>query len=91
MASRPPSLLAAAPDNINWPTLWCPWQQVWLRAVLVVLPLTIVMLFPIGALTGALSNLDMAVCGGTPGGLPGRPSVASRRGHGGRHMRCVQR
>lgn len=49
--------------------LLCPVLQRYLRAVLVILPLSAVMLFPIGALTGALSNLNEALCGGTPGGL----------------------
>ncbi|PRW05771.1 ERD4-related membrane [Chlorella sorokiniana] len=54
------------PDDINWPTLWCTWQMRYLRSLLVILPLSAVMLFPIGALTGALSNLNEALCGGTP-------------------------
>ena len=37
------------------------------RSLLVIAPLAAVMLFPIGIFTGALSNLSVAVCGGTPG------------------------
>ncbi|EFN57874.1 hypothetical protein CHLNCDRAFT_57000 [Chlorella variabilis] len=58
--------LAPGPDNINWPALWTPWlQRVW-RGLAVIPLLAVVMLFPIGTLTGALSNLNTAVCGGSP-------------------------
>lgn len=43
----------------------CPQRIV--RAAAVVPFLTLMMIFPIGVLTGALSNLNTAVCGGTPG------------------------
>ena len=55
------------PADVNWPALWTTWQARWRRAALLILPLAGVMLFPIGVITGALSNLTTAVCGGTPG------------------------
>jgi hypothetical protein len=45
------------------------------RAVAVLPFLTLMMIFPIGVLTGALSNLNTAVCGGTPGARGGRQRV----------------
>lgn len=68
-ASLPSTSLRAGPDSINWSALWSRWQSVWLRAVLVVPLLAAVILFPIGAFTGALSNLNLSLCGGTPGEL----------------------
>lgn len=54
------------PDNLNWAALWVTWRQKLARRYAVLPFLVIVMLFPIGVLTGVLSNLSTAVCGGTP-------------------------
>lgn len=57
---------APSPEDINWPALQCSWRARFWRGVIVLFPLTIVMLFPIGVMTGALTNLPEAVCGQTP-------------------------
>ncbi|KAL4419727.1 hypothetical protein ABPG75_006825 [Micractinium tetrahymenae] len=53
------------PDNLNWAALWTTWRQKLVRRYAVIPFLVIVMLFPIGVLTGVLTNLSTAVCGGT--------------------------
>lgn len=57
---------APGPDEINWEGLWAGWKERWWRTgVLCVIPMILIVLFPIGPLTGALTNLPLAVCGGT--------------------------
>ena len=59
--------LAPGPDEVNWEGLWAGWQERWWRTVLFcVIPMVIIVLFPIGPLVGALTNLPTAICGGTP-------------------------
>ena len=57
-------------SSAKQPRLECICAQRALRGVLVVPPLAAVMLCPIGVLTGVLSNLNVALCGGTPGKGP---------------------
>ena len=60
MVSRP----APGPDEINWEGLWAGWgEQMWRTMFLCVIPMIVIIIFPIGLLTGALTNLDLAVCG----------------------------
>ncbi|PRW44348.1 pyruvate decarboxylase 4 [Chlorella sorokiniana] len=56
---------APGPDNINWAALWSTWGQRILRGLAVIPFLVFWMVFPIGVLTGALTNLNTAVCSGT--------------------------
>ncbi|EFJ50262.1 hypothetical protein VOLCADRAFT_89203 [Volvox carteri f. nagariensis] len=56
---------APPPDSVYWPALWTlPTGRA--ARLLASLPLLAVLVFPIGVLTGALANLPVAVCGGTP-------------------------
>ncbi|GFR47417.1 hypothetical protein Agub_g9134 [Astrephomene gubernaculifera] len=56
---------APPPDSVYWPALWTlPTGRA--ARLLASAPLLAVLAFPIGALTGALANLPVAVCGGTP-------------------------
>lgn len=54
------------PDDLNWAALWASWRHKLVRRYAVLPFLVLVMLFPIGVLTGVLTNLSTAVCGGTP-------------------------
>ena len=57
---------APGPDEINFQALLSTSIQQ-RRSLIIMLPIYILlMVFPIGALTGALSNLTVALCGGTP-------------------------
>jgi len=56
---------APSPDEINWQALWSTYHQRALRTVLAIPIILIVLIFPIGPLTGAMTNLELAVCGGT--------------------------
>lgn len=62
----PPTLASEADRPAPTPGPPLPLQRAW-RSVAVMLPIAVVMLFPIGVLTGVLSNLNVAVCGGTAG------------------------
>ncbi|GLC35512.1 hypothetical protein PLESTB_000199500 [Pleodorina starrii] len=56
---------APPPDSVYWPALWTlPTGRA--ARLLASLPLLAVLVFPVGVLTGALANLPVAVCGGTP-------------------------
>jgi len=55
------------PDNINWTALQRGWWARQIRSVIVLVFILIIMLFPFGAITGAFSQLDAALCGGTEG------------------------
>jgi Calcium-dependent channel, 7TM region, putative phosphate len=58
------SEMAPGPDDVNWQGLWAGWRERAFRTVFYcTIPMVIIILFPIGALTGALTNLDVAVCG----------------------------
>jgi len=63
------SEMAPGPDDVNWQGLWAGWRERVLRTIFyTTFPMIIIILFPIGALTGALTNLNLAVCGsGTSG------------------------
>lgn len=54
---------APAPCDVNWPALWSTLQGRFVRGSISVGCLVLVMLFPIGLLVGALTNLSVAVCG----------------------------
>ncbi|KAL4437833.1 hypothetical protein ABPG77_005745 [Micractinium sp. CCAP 211/92] len=54
------------PDDLNWAALWATWRHKLARRYAVMPFLVVVMIFPIGVLTGVLTNLSAAVCGGTP-------------------------
>lgn len=57
---------APGPDDVNWNGgLWARVQEQAFRKTLSILAMTVFILFPIGALTGALANLQLALCGGT--------------------------
>ena len=56
---------APGPDNVNWEGLWAGWAERKRRTFYLLIPNILIMLFPIGALVGALTNLPLAVCGGS--------------------------
>ncbi|KAL4515842.1 hypothetical protein Ndes2526A_g00545 [Nannochloris sp. 'desiccata'] len=58
------SEMAPGPDDVNWQGLWAGWKERTFRtAFYCTIPMIVIILFPIGALTGALTNLNVAVCG----------------------------
>lgn len=57
---------APSPDEINFQALLSTSIQQRRLLVMMLPAYTLLMVFPIGAITGALSNLTVAVCGGTP-------------------------
>jgi len=59
------SIPAPGADEINWEALWGNYHQVVWRTVLAVFLVIVVIAFPIGPITGAMTNLDLAVCGGS--------------------------
>lgn len=89
MSAAPP------PDSIYWPALWTlPTGRA--ARLLASLPLLAVLAFPIGVLTGALANLPVAVCGGTPElnrlywpAFCGAPGQGAARGSAARLARAV--
>jgi len=60
------SCMAPSPEQVNFQSLWSDLAEQRYMLCCLVVPYAIVILFPIGALTGALSNLSVALCGGTP-------------------------
>lgn len=56
------SQLASSPSDVNWPALWTSWRGAWWRHLLAIIPLALIMLFPIGLITGAMTNLEVALC-----------------------------
>lgn len=57
---------APGPDDVNWSGgLWARWQEQAFRKTLSLIAMIVFIIFPIGALTGALANLPLALCGGT--------------------------
>jgi hypothetical protein len=60
------SCMAPSPEQVNFQSLWSNLAEQRRMLVCLVVPYAIVILFPIGFLTGALSNLTVAFCGGTP-------------------------
>jgi len=60
------SEFAPCPDSINFEAL-CSKDAEQRRALIRMMPVFVLLIvFPIGALTGALANLTVALCGGTP-------------------------
>jgi hypothetical protein len=55
----------ADPDNINWTALQRNWWSRQIRSAIVLVLIILIMLFPLGAFTGAFSQLESALCGGT--------------------------
>jgi len=45
-------LQAPGPEEVNWPTLWEEFGKRHLRALLVIIPIMIMILFPIGIFAG---------------------------------------
>ena len=60
------SCMAPSPEQVNFQSLWSNLAEQRHMLVCLIVPYAIVILFPIGFLTGALSNLTVAFCGGTP-------------------------
>lgn len=58
---------APDPDNINWTALQRDWWARHLRASIALVAIVIIMLVPIGLITGSFSQLDAALCGGQAG------------------------
>lgn len=57
---------APSPDDINFQTLWTPFYARQWRCFWTLFPLVLAILFPIGLLTGAITNIHQALCSGTP-------------------------
>lgn len=57
---------APGPDEINFQALLSTAVQQRMSLIFMLPVYILLMVFPIGAITGALSNLTVAVCGGTP-------------------------
>ena len=57
---------APSPDDINWQSLWTPFFERQWRGLVMLIPLYLSILFPIGILTGTLTNIHLACCSGTP-------------------------
>jgi hypothetical protein len=58
------SEMAPGPDDVNWQGLWAGWRERALRTIFYcIFPMFVIIIFPIGPLTGALTNLTVAVCG----------------------------
>jgi hypothetical protein len=53
----------ADPQDLNWPTLQRPWWQRQARAALALVPILLIMLFPLGVISGVFSQLTTALCG----------------------------
>lgn len=60
-------LRAPDPENVNFTMLQRSWWERALRAAITLIPIIAIMLFPIGAITGAFSQLEAALCGGEQG------------------------
>ena len=58
--------LAPHPEEVNWETLWTPQSIKRIRQVLLFIPLLVAIFFPIGILTGFLTNLNTGLCFGGP-------------------------
>ncbi len=58
------SEMAPGPDDVNWQGLWAGWRERAFRTFFYcTIPMVVIIFFPIGPLTGALTNLTTAVCG----------------------------
>lgn len=57
---------APAPEDVNWQSLWTPSPERLIRRLLMLIPLALAFLFPIGVITGSLTNLQVSLCSGTP-------------------------
>ena len=58
------SEMAPGPDDVNWQGLWAGWRERTYRTIFYcTIPMIVIILFPIGALTGVLTNFNLAVCG----------------------------
>jgi hypothetical protein len=54
--------LAPSPDDVNWPSLWVSHKSKMIRGAIALLPLTIAILFPIGIITGGITNIPNYKC-----------------------------
>lgn len=54
---------APDPENINWGTLERSWWTRTLRSAIMLIPIILIMLFPVGLITGFFSQLEVALCG----------------------------
>ncbi|KAG2489473.1 hypothetical protein HYH03_012109 [Edaphochlamys debaryana] len=72
---------APAPDDVYWPALWSTDElsQFW-RRIAIFIPMGIIFLIPIGALQGALANLNIALCAGKAQPQQTSPPLASAQG-----------
>lgn len=61
---------APSPDDVNWPSLTRSWWQRQSRTLYVLPLILLIMLFPIGAFTGAFAQLTIAICGNPMDGSP---------------------
>ncbi|GIM16789.1 hypothetical protein Vretimale_19394 [Volvox reticuliferus] len=56
---------APNPEDVSWPALWSTSSMAqFLRRLAIVVPMAIIFALPIGPLQGALSALDVSLCGG---------------------------
>jgi hypothetical protein len=55
------------PENINWTALQRGWWNRQIRSAIVLVLIVLIMIFPLGAFTGAFSQLESALCGGAEG------------------------
>ncbi|GAX85186.1 hypothetical protein CEUSTIGMA_g12604.t1 [Chlamydomonas eustigma] len=60
------AMIAPSPEDINWQTLWTVKSERMYRRFFTRPLLTFAMVFPIGLITGGLTNLELACCSGTP-------------------------
>ncbi|KAK9836955.1 hypothetical protein WJX81_002590 [Elliptochloris bilobata] len=58
---------APGPEEVNWETLWLPWQRRSLNEMLILPFVLVFLLFPIGVFSGVLTGVSAAVCSGGPG------------------------
>jgi len=54
---------APGPEEVNWPTLWESFGARQIRRVLVLIPITAMIIFPIGIFAGSISQLSLLLCG----------------------------
>ncbi|KAK9804567.1 hypothetical protein WJX73_000229 [Symbiochloris irregularis] len=58
---------APGPEEVNWSALWLSWQGRDIREIVVLIPILIFLLIPIGLFSGAVAQLTVGVCGNVDG------------------------
>ncbi|CAL5219786.1 g1691 [Coccomyxa viridis] len=54
---------APGPEEVNWPTLWMSWRERELREIIVLPIIVLIMLVPVGAFSGVVAQVTVAICG----------------------------